>query len=567
MECTDRLVPEQPAISQSWKREECVAQVAAFNAAAFAGKSQRAFARESGVPRTTLQHWLGRKGKLDASPSLIAFFESPEGLAFLHRLVIALQFVMCFVCGCGLRPVLMVLDLAGLGAFVGNSFGSRQKLGAAMEAQIGAFAQEQRTKLSNSMAPKRITVCEDETFHPETCLVASDAATNFILLEAYSKKRDAESWTAALSKALQGLPVRVVQSTSDEAKGILAHVRVGLGAHHSPDLFHVQQELSRATSVALATRVRQAEQATTEAAAQMQAQRAEEQAWSQTEHGPGRPPDFAARIAQAQVGHGEAEQTLNVARLRQERAHKAIRGIGKAYHPVDLTTGAPRSTEQVTADLEQHFDELATVAAEVSLPERCLKGIQKARRLVPALACTLTFFLREVQAQIGALGLPSEQAQAVEQRLVPAAYLDRAARKATPADTRAPLHELATRLRADSKPVFAGLSSEQRAAVERTTQDCADLFQRSSSCVEGRNGQLSLRHHSLHHIAPARLEALTAVHNYFIRRPDGTTAAERFFGTAPAGLFDWLLDHLDMPARPATRRTQSRQAVPPPLLN
>ena len=66
------------------------------------------------------------------------------------------------------------------------------------------------------------------------------------------------------------------------------------------------------------------------------------------------------------------------------------------------------------------------------------------------------------------------------------------------------------------------------------TQDCADLLQRSSSCVEGRNGQLSLRHHSLHRITPARLQALTAVHNYFIHRPDGMTAAERFFGTAPA---------------------------------
>ena len=101
---------------------------------------------------------------------------------------------------------------------------------------------------------------------------------------------------------------------------------------------------------------------------------------------------------------------------------------------------------------------------------------------------------------------------------------------------RAPLRELAKRLRADAEIVLAGLSSEQCLAVERVTQDCADLLQRSSSCVEGRNGQLSLRHHSLHRITLARLQALTAVHNYFIHRPDGTTAAERFFGTAPADM-------------------------------
>jgi hypothetical protein len=41
------------------------------------------------------------------------------------------------------------------------------------------------------------------------------------------------------------------------------------------------------------------------------------------------------------------------------------------------------------------------------------------------------------------------------------------------------------------------------------------------------------------------------------QRPDGTTAAERFFGHPPADLFEFLLDHIKLPSRPATR-----QAVP-----
>ncbi len=53
--------------------------------------------------------------------------------------------------------------------------------------------------------------------------------------------------------------------------------------------------------------------------------------------------------------------------------------------------------------------------------------------------------------------------------------------------------------------------------------------------------KLSLRHHSLHRLSNRKLSALTAVHNYFIRRPDRTTAAERFFGTKPREMFDFLL--------------------------
>jgi hypothetical protein len=53
---------------------------------------------------------------LDAPPALAAFSECAEGLAFVYRLVIALQLVMCFVCEAGTRSVAKVLELAGLGS-------------------------------------------------------------------------------------------------------------------------------------------------------------------------------------------------------------------------------------------------------------------------------------------------------------------------------------------------------------------------------------------------------------------------------------------------------------------
>ena len=83
---------------------------------------------------------------------------------------------------------------------------------------------------------------------------------------------------------------------------------------------------------------------------------------------------------------------------------------------------------------------------------------------------------------------------------------------------------------------------------------CVQTFQRSSSCVEGRNGQLALRHHSFHRFSPRKLKALTTSHNFFLTRPDGSTAAERFFGHPPNPLFDSLLQALPLPPRPARNR-------------
>ena len=73
--------------------------------------------------------------------------------------------------------------------------------------------------------------------------------------------------------------------------------------------------------------------------------------------------------------------------------------------------------------------------------------------------------------------------------------------------------------------------------------------------MEGRNGQLSLKHHALHRFTLRKLQALTVLHNYLVRRADGTTAAERFYGTAPRDLFAWLLGRVSVPARPRAHRS------------
>jgi hypothetical protein len=105
------------------------------------------------------------------------------------------------------------------------------------------------------MPAKRISLCEDETYHPEICLVAIEPVSAFSLVEQYAKHRDAQTLDQAIEQTTKGLPVKVTQSTSDEAKGILAHVREGLGANHSPDLFHAQHELQKATNLPLWARI------------------------------------------------------------------------------------------------------------------------------------------------------------------------------------------------------------------------------------------------------------------------------------------------------------------------
>jgi hypothetical protein len=52
-------------------------------------------------------------------------------------------------------------------------------------------AQEQRAALAAGMPPRAVTVCEDETFHPDVCLVAIEPVSNFIVLGQYAPDRTA----------------------------------------------------------------------------------------------------------------------------------------------------------------------------------------------------------------------------------------------------------------------------------------------------------------------------------------------------------------------------------------
>ena len=129
---------------------------------------------------------------------------------------------------------------------------------------------------------------------------------------------------------------------------------------------------------------------------------------------------------------------------------------------------------------------------------------------------TLTFYFLMLRAKVEALSLAPEVEQAVYTRLVPAIYLHLVSEKTPDISQRGQLRtksaELLAPLLAPTGP-FGSLELKEKLVIEKVARECAELFQRSSSCVEGRNAQLALRHHSLHRLSDRKLTALTGVHS------------------------------------------------------
>ena len=541
--------------TQRWDRTQRAKQLDGYRDLQAQGVSQRQAAKVLDVPRTTLQAWRAWQDSLDACPRMVQFFDSVPGLAFLHRLVMALHVVFVEIGACGIRLVCLFLQMTDLNRFVGASYGTQQQVNRRVEEAIVAYRRDESLRLAHEMPPKDITLTQDETFTGGLCLVGMDPVSNYIFLEQVAQARDQDTWQALLEQALSGLNCRVIQSTSDEAPGLLAYVEQHLRAHHSPDLFHVQQELSKAVTAPLAVKQRAAAKAVAQAEETLKRvhERLANTNGEPAKRGPGRPPKTTPGLEQATQDVASAQHEHQ--RLTEQRAlvTQSIRGLSHAYHFVDLERGVRCNGKLIAGDIQQHIDTIRIIAQQEGLSETCLERIEKAERVVPKMQATIEFVSGYVRQQVRQLDLAQPESYAMHAHLIPSYYLERVAATRTVTQGE-PLRALAERLRT---PLFepggalSHLTRAEQSQLKAEATKLADVFQRSSSNVEGRNGYLSLRNHQLRGLdRPRKRECLTAVHNFLLTRPDGTTAAERFFGQKPRSMFAAILGSVDIPPAP-----------------
>ena len=427
------------------------------------GVSQRAYARERGVSRTTLQHWLERKATLDADPELVAFMTGPVGLAFLHRQILLLHLVFCQAGPCGVDRLCTFLRLSGLGQFVASSHGEQHAVAAAMRAEIVAYEQAQRAKLAPGMRRREIAVAVDETFHPEPCLVGFAVDSNFMLAGQYAETREAATWAVVMGEATADLPVDIVVGAADEGAGLARWIEQVLGIHKAPDVMHVQQDLWRALGLPLLDSLVEPAKAIDvpkEHLSDWQARKARHDAGDRPV---GRPPDFARHIAAAEVNLAEVEAYDEAARRRADQTRDAIRSLSTAYHPVDLQTGELRTAATIQADFDRAVATIDDTVQALDLPAKRRDMVAKAKRVLPKMIAMVSFFFSHLRGRLASLGVSEAVAAVVIDTLVPAFYLQQVARRRCPAaerDRRLALHHtLLARARAPGS-AFADLPAE-----------------------------------------------------------------------------------------------------------
>jgi hypothetical protein len=188
----------------------------------------------------------------------------------------------------------------------------------------------------------------DETFLERMLLVFMDLASGYLLLEEAAEDRTYDTWYARVKARLDLLGVGVLYMVSDRAKALIKLAETGLECLSVPDLFHLMHDLAKSYSLAIFSRLSQAQQAL---------HRAQERlATSQASH-PGAP---EGQQAQALVEECEAEvQRWQSVRMAY-RNH--LETLSLIVHPWWLLDSRRQTSQEVEGQLHAEIAALETGA-------------------------------------------------------------------------------------------------------------------------------------------------------------------------------------------------------------
>jgi hypothetical protein len=507
------------------------------------GASVSSAAEGLNVPRTTLRDRLEAHNEWDLPRAVKDALATPDGERFLARFSIALHVHARNLCACGLRVLSNLLRDAGLARFVGTSVAAQWELAGAVDKAIVTYGEEQQARMAPALADKEITLAADENFHEGPCLVAIEPGSNFLVVEKVADARGVDDWKGAMLPVLTSLGVRVTQVTSDSGTAILALAEHVLGAHHSPDLFHILYDFRRSFAPSLRAVRRKFEgqlKAVEQELATLERMAVRWEALTPEERGRGRAPAFERRREEQEQLFDAVTDALAQFQRRDAEVAAALKSLSLEYHPVCLASGRRTGARSFRETADKALAAIAKVIADCELARGAPEAVLKLERMASKMVATLEFIESSWRRRALAATTDPKQRFALEAWLAPAAYLERVASRSI--TLRA--HELRARAEELRSAARASIGDTAVVALDSVARSMALDFQRSSSMVEGRNGQLSLRHHAFHELSPLKRGVLTTLHNYVITREDGTTASERMSGVKPEPLVDWLCQRI-----------------------
>jgi len=496
----------------------------------------RKLAQATGIPKSSV----GRHRQALEKRSVVAesvFWERSQGQVWLRRLVFAVIYEFGIKGGVGVDRMSAFFQRVHLDQHLGCSASALESLRTDLNTVLLAYPEDQLSRLTALASAIELCAGVDETFFDEPILVLMDLVSGYIVLEEPAPDRSYATWYERAQQALKPLNVSLRYIVSDRAKALIKLAVEGFSCPSIPDWFHMLRDLNKAMRVSFHLTLARIEDK------QLQAEQQVQRLQSQSK---------VTAVEARVVAHCQAQ----AARLRADQStyQAVLHQASQAVHPFVINDNQAQTSAGVEAQLHQAVQTLNTLRANYTSRDND-KAVAKFTRQISPLASLVDLWWQWLKQDplLATAELPLQHWLLTH--CLPTMYWYQQSAKTTNPALKA-AYQKAFESAQQQLPVAMALTPQQLDDWQHWAIDWVSKFQRASSAVEGRNGYLSQLNHCARGTPTQRLKVLTVIHNFDLKRSDGSTAAQRLLGTSFPDVFEWALQRakpLPMPRKARTR--------------
>lgn len=452
------------------------------------------------------------------------FFETEEGQQWLYQFIIICILIFGVICGIGSERISLFFSLICVTSFAGLSASSVGRIEQKIDVALSAYKNQQDNNVLDKAKDIEIVAGADETFFKNIMiLVLMDLRSGFIFTEQSTKDRKHKMWEKIAMPWLSKFK-NILCLVSDRAKAIIKLAEDSIDVPSIPDLFHLMQDIPKVIGSAISKRISTIEE------------------------------QFATskRLGNNIELLTKLNFRKNILLKNLQRYATSFRRLSTSLHPFKILSTEKQDSAKVEKNMTASLDAIDNVKNNLNITDN-KNVINKARKQIPEAAQQVDQWWQWVNSSIDGTDFTSEQKDWLINYYLPLIYWQKQLNKTSSKKIKRFYLVSIKRAKqnlANHKLTSTMLNKLDEPTWENWAKQMCDYFQRTSSAVEGRNGWLSQMHFSGRGLSKERIESQTTIHNYFLKREDGTTAYERLTGEKPADLLKFIMDEIGQLPKP-----------------
>ena len=495
---------------------------------------------------------VGRHRQLAALREEDAFSDlwyTEEGYRWMSHFIAIVVLFFGIKHGIGLESLSYFFKLLQIDSYVGVSPNSLRRLAEHLEGRSMSYEELCHFQIQEHAPQREVALGVDETFFDRMILVAMDLASGFLFLETFSKERNFKTWQEATAHLSQWkIQVRLV--VSDRAKALIKLSKKALECPHIPDLFHASHEICKLMGLRFSNQISQARKDLLKSESLLEK---DKKHFSHLADAIG-----GKWIEQSQEKVARGQKDLEQKIQGRSQYRQMLQEISKAIHPFSDQDLSKQTASQVQARLEQITSRLDEIKKQFEMNDS-KNHLAQFKKQITGLAQSVDCWWNFVEQSLLNEHLDIQTLTWLTEILLPVAYWKEQSSHCDHSE----LKKIYARLFQNSQhhlikhPITKKIPSEEFESWEQWAHESVQQFQRASSAVEGRNGYLSQIYHNRRGLSKNRLHTLTIIHNFVLKRSDGTTAAQRLYRMDFPDF--WAFMTKDLPPLPQPRKRKIKR--------